>query len=176
MTGTRQLHALIIASIVAPTGCYDRQETKDNRHSFSVEKLLGKSRQEIRKQFGDPDLTGDVLVGKGTFDSFYKSGIVARYNAAGKVTRVDATRFQSGDVFRGKVLGIALGDLKKDCMTAWGNPVNTEKTSFGYLIVVWHYEQYVLELEIWEESGSDKYFGKYQKDEVKDIRISEKSE
>ena len=61
-------------------------------------------------------------------------------------------------------------------MTAWGNPVNTEKTSFGYLIVVWHYEQYVLELEIWEESGSDKYFGKYQKDEVKDIRISEKSE
>jgi hypothetical protein len=176
MTGTRQLSVLIIACAVVPTSCYSPQAKKNNEHSFSVETLLGRPRDEIRRQFGDPDRTGDTFDGTATFDSFYKSGIVARYNDAGSVTKVDATRFQSGDFFRGRVLGIALGDLKRDCIYAWGDPVQSERTSFGYNVIVWHFKRYVLELEVWAESGNDKYFGQYQKDEVKTIAISEKSE
>jgi hypothetical protein len=147
-------------------------DEKTEKQPSAVEKLLGSAREVVRRQLGKPDRTDK------DFDSFYKAGVVVDYDMANRVSRVNATQFVSGDAYRGKVLGIGLGAAKKDCIAVWGDPAKTEEMPFEYAKLTWHHKGYILTLEVWAKDGdgSDKAFGKYKKDTVKDIAITKKSD
>jgi hypothetical protein len=143
-------------------------DDKPAKAPVAVEKLLGASREEIRRQFGKPDRTDTDL------DSFFKAGLTMDYDNAERVTRVIASHYVSGDYFKGKVLGIGLGDTKKACIASWGNPVDTEVRPVAYNLTTWEHKDYVLVLDIWSFDGKDDKFGEYKKDTVKRITIARK--
>src|SRR5262249_24006562 len=149
-----------------------RADEKPTQQPKAVWKLLGSSRETVRGQLGKPDRTGK------DFDSFYAAGVAVEYDGMGRAKDITATPIGLGDDYKCKVLGVALGDSRKDCVAAWGNPVKAEKTPFEYERVTWHHKGYVLELEVWvkDGDGSDKAFGKYKKDTVKQIALSKKAE
>jgi hypothetical protein len=104
--------------------------------------------------------------------------VAVEYDGAGRVSTVRATQFVSGDAYRGKVLGIGLGATTWDCISAWGGPVKTEETPYNYGKVTWYHKGYVLTLEVWawDGDGSDKAFGEYKKDTVKQITLTKRSD
>ena len=155
----------LVASIGLVLSCGARA---DEKPPLAVEKLLGASRDSVRRELGESDRAGDQ------FDSFYKVGVVVSYDDTEIVAKVVATQFTSGGAFRGKVLGIGLGETKKDCVSAWGNPVRTEKTRLDYDKVTWHFQGYLLDLDIWNKGGDDSAFGEYEVDRVKRIVVREK--
>jgi hypothetical protein len=147
-----------------------RADEKPKPQPAAIEKLLGSSKEAIRSELGTPDRMSN------DWDSFFKAGVTVDYNEAGKVKKVSASQFVSDDIYKGKVLGIALGDSKKDCVTAWRDPVKTAKTILDYERVTWHHMGYVLEVEVWKEDGDEKIFAKRKKDTVKRITISKKTD
>jgi hypothetical protein len=167
----------VVAAIAVITGCtrgpddkHDKQSAPSEIQPLPIEKLLGQSRDDVRRKLGTPERTGN------DFDSFFKLGVGVEYDDNGTVKEVVASHYVSGDHFGGKVLGISLGDSKQSCIAAWGKPVQTKSTSTDFDKVTWHHLEYILELELWASDGSNKEFGTFRKDTVKHISISKKAE
>lgn len=131
-----------------------------------VLQLLGQPQADVRRQLGKPDRSGD------DFDSFFKSGLAVTYDEDLKAAKLSAGRFVSGDAFRGKVLGIGLGDTEAACTAAWGKPRGTEWADTAHKRTVWGFRGYVLEVDIWTKDGSSEAFGTYRAGTVRDIRVS----
>lgn len=134
----------------------------------AAEMLFGLSMEAVRAQLGKPDRS-DL-----SFDSFFAAGVTVDYDRMKRVTKVTATHFISGNSYKGKVLGVALGDSIKDCIVAWGDVVKIEVTPYEYKRVTWHHNEYVLELEVWAKDwdGSENTFGNYKEGTVKTIVLS----
>ena len=160
--------ALLIAT--STLGCSAIRVGEKAKQPQAVERLLGSSIEAVRAELGQPDRSDP------RFDSFFPAGVIVDYDSMKRVTKVSATHLISGDSYRGKVLGVALGDSVKDCVAAWGDAVDAEATSYEYERVTWHHKEYVLELEVWarDGDGSDKAFGYYKEGTVKRIAVSRK--
>ena len=165
---------LIVSFLIASGtfGCSAVRVDEKVKQPEAVEMLLDSSMEEVRAQLGKPDRSGL------SSDSFFAAGLVVNYDRMNRVTQVITTYFVSGSSYKGKVLGVALGDSKKDCVAAWGDVVSTEGTPYEYEIVTWHHNEYVLELEVWVKNwdGTSKAFGNYKEGTVKRIVLSKKSQ
>jgi hypothetical protein len=77
----------------------------------AAESLLGLARSRIHEQLGKPDRTNP-----GISDEFFAQGVQVEYD--GRV----ASKVATSDLapFRGKILGIAIGDSMQECLKAWG--------------------------------------------------------
>jgi hypothetical protein len=134
---------------------------------LAPESLLGLSRAEVRKRLGRPSRRGD------DFDSFFRAGLVVNYDPDGTATKVCATWFVSGDVFDERMLGVALGESRADCVALWGEPVRVRKNTRTESRTEWyHHAGYVIEIEVWKRDGHEDGFGDFRAETVKDITVS----
>ena len=110
---------------------------------------IGQSRTEVKQILGSPNRTGD------DFDSFYDYGLVVDYGSKNEVASITASRLKSGVEFRGRILGVVIGDPVTKCVELWGNSDKWDETPFEHSIVVFTHEGYRIELEVWSKDGTD---------------------
>ena len=127
--------------------------------------LVGQTRQQMRRQLGEPDRTGEQL------DTFFHTGLIVNYRAD-EVVGFTISLLVEGPRFEGKVFGIGLDSSKKQCRALWGEPVAERVDSaVEYNSCTWRHQGYVLDLEIWRHDGQDDSFGVYHEDTVKSIKM-----
>jgi hypothetical protein len=124
-------------------------------------------RAEVRKRLGKPSRHGD------DFDSFFRAGLFVNYDPDGTAVKVGAAHFVSGDVYDERVLGVALGESRGECVAAWGEPVKVKPRSkrHEYREEWYHHAGYVIHVEVWKRDGCDYAFGDFRRETVKEITV-----
>lgn len=143
----------------------------DNGINSDLPIQIGQSRTEVKQILGSPGRTGD------DFDSFFGHGLIAKYDTTNKVVSIEATRLKSGVEFRGRILGVSIGDHVTKCVELWGNPEKWDTKAvtllgFEFSSVFFRHEGYRIELEVWHRDGTNSSFGTYKRGAIKNIRIS----
>lgn len=126
---------------------------------------LGQSRTAIRKTLGVPEKTG------ADFDSFYHYGLFVDYDDSNSVIAISAGQALSVSRFQGRIFGLAINDPLSECIRLWGNPDAWYETPVEYWLIIYEFQDYEIELEVWSDSGIDSSFGRYEQGMVKDIEI-----
>jgi hypothetical protein len=74
------------------------------------------------------------------------------------------------------VHGVRIGDSLEKCRKTWGEPNAWKKrgNSTDYSIAIWHKKKHSFEVEIWQVDGSEKAFGEYRKNTVKQIVLKKR--
>ncbi len=132
--------------------------------------FLGESQQQIHIKLGQPDRTNYYL--SNAYETFFNYGLVIQYNSDKTINNILVTHLISGPLFKGKIFGISLGDSVEQCLSLWGNSEKIDSTPYLYSKIRWHYKGYQIEVEAWDENGTDKNFGTYKKGFIKSIKIS----
>lgn len=133
--------------------------------------FLGETQKQVHFKLGQPDRTNYYL--SNASETFFSYGLVIQYyNSDKTINDILVTHLISGQLFKGKIFGISLGDSVEQCLSLWGNSEKIDSTPYLYSKIRWHYKGYQIEVEAWDENGTDKNFGTYKKGIIKSIKIS----
>jgi hypothetical protein len=122
-----------------------------DKHVLALEKILGMARADVRRQLGQPDLSNKL--GEKGKDDYLKAAVTIDYDEADKATKVLGYCNSPTVSCRSKVFGIGLGDLKKECVAAWGEPAAHQDPlfadgPFADESVLWRHKGYFIWLGI----------------------------